>query len=124
MDVETGTGTELPDVVAAFVRAVNGGQHEALLKTFAEGALVNDQLTEHRGMPAISEWASSEVIGQGLAMRVRRAVTHSEQTVVTAIVDGTFDKRGLPDPLVVTFYFSVRNNQLVQLIVLRNDRDT
>jgi hypothetical protein len=30
----------------------------------------------------------------------------------------------LPDPLVVTFYFSVRDNQLVQLIVLRNDRDT
>lgn len=40
MDVET--VTELPDVVAAFVRAVNEGQHEALLKTFAEDALVND----------------------------------------------------------------------------------
>jgi hypothetical protein len=73
---------------------------------------------------AISTWASGEVIGQRLVMRVRRAVTHSEQTVVTATVDGSFDKRGLPDPLVVTFYFSVRNNQLVQLIVLRNDRDT
>jgi hypothetical protein len=122
MDVET--VTELPDVVAAFVRAVNEGQHEALLKTFAEDALVNDQLTEHRGVSAISTWASGEVMGQRLVMRVRRAVTHSEQTVVTATVDGSFDKRGLPDPLVVTFYFSVRDNQLVQLIVLRNDRDT
>lgn len=118
------TGTELPGVVAAFVRAVNEGQHEALLKTFGEDALVNDQLTEHRGVFAISTWVSGEVIGQRLVMRVRRAVTHSEQTVVTASVDGSFDKRGLPDPLVVTFYFSVRNNQLVQLIVLRNDRDT
>jgi hypothetical protein len=116
--------TELPEVVAAFVRAVNERQHATLLKTFAEGALVNDQLTEHRGLPAISRWASVEVIGQGLAMRVQRAVTQSEQTVVTAIVDGTFDKRGLPDPLIVTFYFSVRNNQLVQLIVLRNEADT
>jgi hypothetical protein len=116
-------GTELPEAVAAFVLAVNEGQHAALLKTFAEDALVNDQLTEHRGTAAISAWASSEVIGQALAMRVQRAVTHSEQSVVTAIVDGTFDKRGLPDPLVVTFYFSVRNNQVVQLIVLRNERD-
>ncbi len=77
-------------------------------------------------MSAISTWASGEVIGQRLVMQVRRAVTHSEQTVVTATVDGSFDKRrSLPDPLVVTFYFSVRNRfQLVPLLVLRNDRDT
>ena len=71
MDVET--GTELPDVVAAFVRAVNEGQHEALLKTFAEDALVNDQLTEHRGGSAISEWAS----GSFVTTATRRAVARS-----------------------------------------------
>ena len=121
MDVEP--GTDVPDVVAAFIRAVNGGQYEALLETFAERALVNDQLKEHWGRTAIAAWASSEVVGQGLTMRVTRAVTQYGQTAVTAILDGAFDKRGLPDPLVVTFYFSVYDDLLAQLIVLRNERD-
>ena len=43
--------------------------------------------------------------------------------VVTANVDGNFDKRGLPDPLVLAFYFTSDNELIVQLIILRNRRD-
>ena len=34
-----------------------------------------------------------------------------------------FDKRGLPDPLVLTFYFSDDGKKLIQLIILRNLSD-
>jgi len=37
-----------------------------------------------------------------------------------ANVDGDYDKTGLPDPLPLTFYFSVRGDRIVQLIILRN----
>jgi hypothetical protein len=42
---------------------------------------------------------------------------------VTANVDGDYDKRGLPDPLVLAFYVTPRDDQIVQLIILRNRSD-
>jgi hypothetical protein len=32
-----------------------------------------------------------------------------------------YDKRGLPDPLVLAFYFSAHEDKIVQLIILRNE---
>ena len=43
--------------------------------------------------------------------------------LVNAHVDGDFDQRGLPYPLVLTFYFSIDGNRIVQLIILRNQPD-
>ena len=48
-------------------------------------------------------------------------VSHPED--VTADVDGNFDKRGLPDPLVLAFYFTPHNDVIIELIILRNRRD-
>jgi hypothetical protein len=112
---------DLPLSVAAFVRATNAGDLAALVATFADHAMVNDQLREHWDKPAIAGWASAEIIAQRLVIRVRKAVRNHDHTVVEAIVDGNFDKRGLPEPLVVTFYFSVHRDQLVQLVILRNE---
>ena len=41
----------------------------------------------------------------------------------TANVDGNYDKRGLPDPLVLAFYFTAQSDLIVQLIILRNRYD-
>jgi len=39
---------------------------------------------------------------------------------VTANIDGNYDKRGLPEPLTLVFYFSAHDGKIVQLIILRN----
>jgi hypothetical protein len=82
LDVQTASASEmiaeLPTPVAAYIRATNLCDLDALLETFVDDALV------------------------------------------TAHVDGLFDKRGLPDPLVLAFYFSFSGNKIVQLIILRN----
>lgn len=114
---------DLPAPVAAFVRAVNAGRVDDVIDAFAERALVNDQLREYWGRSAIVLWAAREVVGQRLTMRVTKTVTNYDHTVVQASVDGNFDKRGLPDPLVVTFYFSTREDRVTQLIILRNEND-
>ena len=110
-----------PKPVAAFIAAVNAGNLDALVATFAEHAMVNDQLREYWDRPAIAEWARSEIIGQRLSVEVHKTVLNHDQTVVEARVDGSFDKRGLPDPLVVTFYFSTLDDHVVQLVILRNE---
>ncbi|MCK1433461.1 nuclear transport factor 2 family protein [Bradyrhizobium sp. 87] len=105
--------------VATFVEAVNTFDLEWLLATFADDALVNDQLREYSGATAIRQWAARDVIGERLTMAVTNVVERHYNLSVTANVDGNFDKRGLPDPLVVSFYFSTCNDLIVQLIILR-----
>jgi hypothetical protein len=56
-------------------------------------------------------------------MNVTRVISHYGNFIVTANVDGNYDKRGLPDPLVLAFYFTAQGGLIVQLIILRNRYD-
>ena len=49
----------LPPLVAAYVDATNSFDPEQLMATFAEDALVNDQLRDYWGKPSIREWRSA-----------------------------------------------------------------
>ena len=113
----------LPVSVAAYIRATNAGDLDALLATFVDDALVNDQLQDHWGKEAITAWAARDIIGAGLTMHVTAVVQHYSNVIVTANIDGRFDKRGLPDPLVLAFYFTPQDDKIVQLIILRNRYD-
>jgi hypothetical protein len=109
--------------VAAYVEATNSFNLEGLLALFADDALVNDQLRDYWRKPAIREWAARDIIGQSLTMDVTTVIEHYGNLIVTANVGGTFDMRGLPDPLVHAFYFTVHGDRIVQLIILRNRYD-
>jgi len=113
----------LPTLVAAYVEASNNFDLERLMSTFAEDALVNDQLRDYWGKPAIREWAKRDIIGERLTMNVTKVIHHYDNFIVTANVDGNYDKRGLPDPLVLAFYFTAQSDLIVQLIILRNRFD-
>jgi hypothetical protein len=113
----------LPPLVAVYVKATNSFDLEELLAAFADDALVNDQLRDHWGKSAIREWAARDIIGEKLTMHVVKIVEHYGHCILTANVDGDYDKRGLPDPLVLNFYFSAHGDQIVQLIILRNQSD-
>jgi ketosteroid isomerase-like protein len=113
----------LPPLVAAYVEATNSFDLERLLATFADDALVNDQLRDYWGKPAIRGWAERDIMGERLTMDVTATVEHYKNFIVIANVDGAFDKRGLPDPLVLAFYFTTHGDKIVQLIILRNRSD-
>ena len=113
----------LPRPVAAYVAATNVFDLDWLLATFADDALVNDQLRDYWGKTAIREWAERDIIGERLTMNLIRVIEHYGNFIVTANIDGDFDKRGLPEPLVLAFYFTPHDDQIVQLIILRNRFD-
>jgi hypothetical protein len=113
----------LPPLVAAYVEAANSFDLDGLLATFVDDALVNDQLRDYWGKEAIRAWAERDIIGDRLTMHVTGAIEHYGNFIVTANVDGAFDKRGLPDPLVLCFYFMLQGDRIVQLIILRNRLD-
>ena len=113
----------LPTLVAAYVESTNSFDLERLMSTFAEDALVNDQLRDYWGKPTVREWAKRDIIGERLTMNVTKVISHYDNFIVTANVDGNYDKRGLPDPLVLAFYFTANSDLIVQLIILRNRYD-
>jgi hypothetical protein len=60
----------LPPLVAAYVEAINSFDLERLMVTFAEDALVNDQLRDYWGKLVITEWAKRDIVGERLTMNV------------------------------------------------------
>jgi hypothetical protein len=53
-------------------------------------------------------------------MDVREVVDHYGDTIVRARYDGTYDKINLPAELVMSNYFSVRDDKIVSLAVIFN----
>jgi hypothetical protein len=120
LDIGPATTLRLPAVILTYIRAMNSFDLDQLLDTFADDALVNDQLRDYWGKPAIAEWAAREIIGDRMTMAVVKIVEHYGSVIITANVDGDYDKRGLPEPLVLAFCFSALGDKIVQLIILRN----
>jgi hypothetical protein len=117
---ETDVTHQLPPVIAAYVTASNEADSNTFLGVFTDDALVNDIQREFWGGVAIGKWAEREIFGAHATMAVMRAVDHYGDVIVTARLDGTYDKTGLPDPLVLTFYFTVRDDKITKLIILLN----
>jgi hypothetical protein len=45
---------------------------------------------------------------------------HHGDFIVSAAVDGDYDKTGLPDPLILTSYFSLAGDKISRLIIAGN----
>ena len=112
--------TELTGVIADHIRAVNAFDTDAIVATFAEDAYVNDNRREITGSNAIRRWAAKEMVGDKVTLDVREVVDHYGDTIVRAAYDGEYDKTSLPDELIMSNYFSVRDGKIVSLAVIRN----
>ena len=110
----------LPQTVAAHIAACNAHDAEAWMATFAPDAMVNDIQREFVGADAIRAFADAEIFGTKVTMAVHRAWDRHGDVTVHARLDGTYDKTGLPDPLILSFYFSLRGDRITQLIILNN----
>jgi hypothetical protein len=112
--------TELTAVIAEHIAAVNASNVDAIVATFAADAYVNDARREIKGIDAIRRWVEKEMVGDHVTMEVREVVDHYGDTIVRARYDGTYDKTNLPDELVMSNYFSVRDGEIVSLAVIFN----
>jgi hypothetical protein len=112
--------TELAGVIAEHIAAVNAFDVDAIAATFAADAYVNDASREIKGIDAIRRWVEKEVVGDHVTMEVREVVDHYGDTIVRARYDGTYDKTNLPDELLMSNYFSIRDGKIVSLAVIFN----
>jgi hypothetical protein len=110
----------LPDVITEHIAAVNAFDVDAIVATFATDALVNDARREFWGIDAIRGWVAKEMVGDHVTIEVTEVIDHRGQVIVRGRYDGGFDKTNLPDELILTNYFTVRDGKIDTLIVILN----
>lgn len=106
----------IPQPAARFIEAINNQNPDNLLFEFAQDAVVHDAGREMRGSGAIKEWAEKEIFAVNVSLEILDARDQDGQCVVTVKVDGTFDRTGLPDPLVMDQCFTIFGGKIVSLI--------
>jgi SnoaL-like domain len=112
--------TTLAPVLAEFIAAVNAFDQDAIVATFADHALVNDVHREFWGREAIRRWVAREIAGDRVTVAVTEVLDHHGDTIVRGRYDGDYDKTNVPEPLILTHYFTVRDGKIVTLIVIHN----
>jgi hypothetical protein len=112
--------TELTGIIADHITAVNAFDTDAIVATFAPDAYVNDARREIAGIEAIRRWVAKEIAGDKVTIEVLEVLDHHGDTIVRARYDGEYDKANLPDELIMSNYFSVRDGKIISLAVIRN----
>ncbi len=106
---------QLPKPVETYIRAINAHNADALQSSFTQDAVVKDVGREFRGTAAIKEWANREIFAVHVTLEVMDVTERDGQTIVTVKIDGTFDRTGLPDPLLMDHCFTVAGDKIAAL---------
>ena len=101
--------------IASYLRAVNTGAREELSASFADDAVVVDVNRELRGRDAITAWAGADIFEAHVHLDVLDVTERPGRTIVRVKIDGTFDRAGLPDPLVMNHEFKVADGKITEL---------
>ncbi len=106
---------KLPNPIEAFIRAINVRDANAFSCCFSPDAVVKDFGREICGTKAIQEWGEREVFAVNVTLEVMSAAERAGQTIVTVKVDGTFDRTGLPNPLIMEHCYKVTADKITEL---------
>ena len=109
-----------PAVISAHIRAVNCGDLERMIETFAWDAIVNANAVFYVGIDDIRKWAQRYLIKKHVSFEVDDIRDQYGTTIISAAADGDFDRDQCPDPNYLDFFFVVRDEKIVLLIVIKN----
>ena len=111
---------EAPAVVGEHLRAVNAFDLDGIVATFTQDAYVNDNSREIRGIEAIRAFMAKEFVGDSVTVEPVEVLDHYGDIILRGRYDGTYDKTNLPDELIMTSYFAIRDDKIVSLAVIFN----
>jgi len=104
-------GSELPEPVAAALKAANDNDTDAFLAALTPDAVVDDWGREFRGPDAIRGWSDNEFIGVEVSLDVKSVDQQGTATAVTADVGG----KGFNGPS--TFTFDVDGDRVARMTI-------
>ena len=112
--------TQLPAVINTFIEAMNSHDGEAFISCFAKDALCNDFQRNFFGTEAIKRWSDKEMIGDKVTFQIDEVLEHYGEYLITALTDGNYNKKMSPDPTYLDYFFTVRTDKIVRLIIMKN----
>lgn len=119
--MSTFTTADMPGPVRDYFQAMNRYDSAGMVAAFTTDGLVNDVQREFWGPQSIKRWTDKEIVGEKVIItKFVEAKTQHGDYIVSAEFDGEYDKTGLPDPLVLTLYFSLDGDKITRLIILHN----
>jgi hypothetical protein len=119
--MSTITTADMPAPVRDYFTAMNNFDSAGIAAVFPDDGLVNDIQREFWGPESITRWAEKESVGDKVVTtKFLDAKHHYRDYIVSAEVDGEYDKTGLPEVLVLTFYFSLTGDLISRLIIVGN----
>ena len=72
------------------------------------------------GVDRIRRFFAREFVGDHVTMDVIEVIDHHGDVIVRARYDGTYDKTNLPDEVILSSYFGLRDGKIVSLTVIHN----
>ena len=112
--------SKVPAVIQSFIDVTNAHDADAFIHAFADDALVNDVARNFWGKDSIKKWSDKEIIAPRITVKIDDIVDHYGDFIVTALIDGEYDKSKTPDPLYLDYFFTVRGEKIVRLIITKN----
>ena len=112
--------TKLPAVIESFIKATNEHDGQAFIAAFTDDALVNDFARNFWGKEQISNWADKEIIEPKVTFKADDIIEHYGDFLITSLTDGNYDKSKSPDPTYLDYFFTVKNDKIVKMIVIKN----
>jgi hypothetical protein len=106
---------QLPKAADDYVRTVNSQNVAHFGELFDADAVVNDNGRTFQGRVAIEEWGTREIFAAHVSLDVLSAEENPAGATLVTIVDGTFDRTGLPDPVVIEHRLTTRNGRIAEL---------
>ena len=105
----------IPEPIKSAIKAANDHDTNCFLSNFSETAVLTDEGQEYLGIEAIRKWSDEKLIGAKVTFVITDIRSIGDKTVVTAEVDGDFDKTGLPDPFVMDLQFVTFGSKIKHL---------
>ena len=109
---------KIEQAIETYFTSTIDSDKKVFLSIFAEDAVVIDEGQEYNGLTEITEWSERYHFAFKLKFEVINIMDEGLKTIVTAKVDGDFDKTGLPNPLFLDFHFTVVNRKVASLEIL------
>ena len=110
----------LPHVIQSFIKATNEHNGNAFISCFAKDAMVNDFARNFWGVEAIKCWSDKEMIEDKVTFGIDTIIEHHGDFIITALTDGNYDKTKSPDPTFLDYFFTIEDDKIVKMIVIKN----
>lgn len=106
---------QLSAIPTEYVRMVNSNDPAGFIALFADNAVVNDAGREIHGIDSIRQWSESDVFAVNVSLEPLKETFDNDTVILTAKVDGDFDRTGLPNPLIIVHRFTMSNYKITRL---------